>query len=432
MPQLITAQLVEAAASEGRDRVELPTGAIVTPAARDRASELRVSIGGNGAATASHPNPTRPAQMDVSATAPRGGPARPSTTWAGSGGPQRTTSGFVDADTHVIETATAWSYADPADERYMPRPVEGVGSRSGDFWYADGQMVPRGALNPNDAYGEGTRDLADVDARIDHMDRLGVEIQVLFPSFFLLAVYQHPEPQVAACRSYNRWLADVCSRARGRIRWGLMPPLLDMNETISELRFGKENGACSIVLQGVEIERMLTDPYFTPLYEEASRLDLALSIHIGVTNRRMGELGMHGGVMLLVSNNLVAFHSLICSDITTRFPKLRFGFLESGSQWLPFALQEARRAAASLGGYEFSDSDTGGSFPFFVACQVDDDLPYVLNNFPQDRLVLGSDYGHADIGWDMEGHRILAERTDVDPAILQKIVNTNGRLLYGL
>ncbi len=90
------------------------------------------------------------------------------------------------------------------------------------------------------------------------------------------------------------------------------------------------------------------------------------------------------------------------------------------------------RPAASLGGYEFSDGDTEGSFPFFVACQVDDDLPYILNHFPQDRLVKGTDYGHADVGWDMEGPRILMERTHVDQAVLQKIVNTNGRLLYGL
>ena len=32
----------------------------------------------------------------------------------------------------------------------------------------------------------------------------------------------------------------------------------------------------------------------------------------------------------------------------------------------------------------------------FVACQTDDDLPYVLKYSGEDQLVIGSDYGHAD------------------------------------
>ena len=37
-----------------------------------------------------------------------------------------------------------------------------------------------------------------------------------------------------------------------------------------------------------------------------------------------------------------------------------------------------------------------GSSQLFVACQTDDDLPYVLKYAGENCLMIGSDYGHAD------------------------------------
>jgi predicted TIM-barrel fold metal-dependent hydrolase len=179
----------------------------------------------------------------------------------------------------------------------------------------------------------------------------------------------------------------------------------------------------------MEVNRLLSDHYFHPMYEEASRLNLAIATHVGVTTRVIGELVPKGGIMLLVTPNVVAFHALRSSDAATRFPRLRFGFLESGSQWLPFALQEGHRATSRLPGYGDGDESSN---QFFVACQIDDELPFVMGRFPHSGLVIGTDYGHADIGFDMGGHRMLLERTDVDRSILEGIVSSNARKLYGL
>ena len=54
-----------------------------------------------------------------------------------------------------------------------------------------------------------TRDLADVGARIKHMDELGIDIQVLYPSIFLDQCTERADTEVALCGAYNRWLADV-------------------------------------------------------------------------------------------------------------------------------------------------------------------------------------------------------------------------------
>src|SRR6266550_1825915 len=98
-------------------------------------------------------------------------------------------SGFVDADAHVVESEATWSFMDAAEARFRPRPVPGIDEASGratEYWASDGLRV-RATRFPSTAYAEGTRDMGNLPARLEHMDRLGVEIQVLLPSFFLRA-----------------------------------------------------------------------------------------------------------------------------------------------------------------------------------------------------------------------------------------------------
>ena len=45
-------------------------------------------------------------------------------------------------------------------------------------------------------------------------------------------------------------------------------------EAVDQLRWAKENGACGVMKKGVECGRSSSHPYFFPLYEEASRLDI--------------------------------------------------------------------------------------------------------------------------------------------------------------
>jgi hypothetical protein len=61
-----------------------------------------------------------------------------------------------------------------------------------------------------------TRDLADISARLKHMDELGIEVQVLYPSIFLDQCTERPDTDVALCGAYNRWLADVWKQSEGR------------------------------------------------------------------------------------------------------------------------------------------------------------------------------------------------------------------------
>jgi predicted TIM-barrel fold metal-dependent hydrolase len=68
----------------------------------------------------------------------------------------------------------------------------------------------------------------------------------------------------------------------------------------------------------------------------------------------------------------------------------------------------------------------------YVACQTDDDLPYVLKYAGEDNIVIGSDYGHNDTSSEIEALRLLKEQGEVEPRIIDKILYDNAKALYGI
>ena len=68
----------------------------------------------------------------------------------------------------------------------------------------------------------------------------------------------------------------------------------------------------------------------------------------------------------------------------------------------------------------------------FVAAQVEDNLPEILELVGPDRLVYGTDYGHLDIGSDPDGMHAMTSRRDIDAGVARKIVDANGRRLLGI
>src|SRR5215510_4396836 len=194
---------------------------------------------------------------------------------------------IIDADTHIDETEDTWEYMQESDLQFKPTTAYPP-SRNPDmlptrYWVIDGKRQLRFIRGDEES---GTvvesRELLDVQVRLKHMDELGTDIQVIYPTLFLMEATERPEVSTALRRSYNRWLADRCAESHGRLRWVCLPPLMDMEESVKELQFAKDHGACGILKKGdLEAGKWPADPYFLPLYEEANRLELAICTHIG-------------------------------------------------------------------------------------------------------------------------------------------------------
>ena len=180
--------------------------------------------------------------------------------------------GAIDADAHVIETVQTWSYLDDEERRFTPqlmtqsfgaevRSNEGIPVR--DFWVIEGRAHGKDR-NVGTNTSQESREMLSVESRLAHMDELGIETQVLYPTLFLRPVVEQAERERALCKSYNRWMGDLWRQGKSRLRWVAKPPLQFFEQAPAvvreELEWAKNNGVCGIFMRGLECERALGAP----------------------------------------------------------------------------------------------------------------------------------------------------------------------------
>lgn len=339
----------------------------------------------------------------------------------------------IDSDAHVLESERTWDYMLESERALRPLIVATPddASSGGESWLIDGTYIGK-ARNVGRDTARETREMQDIKARIRHMDDLAVDVQVLYPTVFLRPFTRRPDVELAMTRSYNRWLTDIWKAAPDRLRWVAVLPLLTMDKALAEARFAKENGACGIFMRGLEGDKRVSDSYFFPLYEEAARLNLPVCVHsatgsFAVHDFFAGECGFSKFKLAVVGS----FHTLIFNEIPDKFPKTRFGFIEVSSQWVPYAIHDFARRFERRG-IKVDKTEVLRKNRIYVACQTDDDLPYVLKYSGDDMIVIGTDYGHNDTSSEILALRKLKEDGDVPPHVVRKILDDNARALYGL
>src|SRR5262245_25791820 len=104
------------------------------------------------------------------------------------------------------------------------------------------QRLPRGDRVPgmgqpdkyHEIYPPGAPTLDDVPARLEHLDRLGIDVQVLFSTFFIQSNFSRPLVEAALARSWNRWMAERTADSGGRLRWACRVPLLMQDRAFEE------------------------------------------------------------------------------------------------------------------------------------------------------------------------------------------------------
>ncbi|HTE84946.1 MAG TPA: amidohydrolase family protein [Dehalococcoidia bacterium] len=367
--------------------------------------------------------------------------------------------GVIDSDTHVVESEQMWEFFDEAMKPRRPTlvafadPATGI---TGNRWVIDGKLFPRpfgrgGAFLATPPMNEqqavdmewSSRSLNDPAARVAAMESLGIQSQVIFPTLFIAYLTDEVDLEVALCRAYNRYMADACSHAPDRLRWIAVPPLRSIAESIGELNFARENGAAGILMRGLEGDRSLAEPYFHPIYAEASRLGLPVCIHIGGGSPTLNEMADTRYMFNFASQRLlpvIAFHDLLSARIPEQFPDLRIGFIEATASWVPFVLHFLQRrlnmgvvSQEKLGPALFRD------YRMFVACEADEDIPYLLTHIGEDNLLIGTDYGHhgarrgpADQSVELDLVSVIGAREDVPPSVVNKMLRENPRHFYAL
>ncbi len=354
----------------------------------------------------------------------------------------------IDSDAHVVETERTWDFMDPKDAKFRPQLVQSPEEPTRQHWVIDGeirgfrfptlteiQMEARSQRGRNITTPQAARELDDVGLRLQDMDRLGIDVQVLHHTLWIEQVAERPEVERAICRGWNRWLGDIWRQSGGRLRWSCVPPYMSLDAALEEMQTAKENGAVAVNMRPIEGTRTILDPYFYPIYEEAVRLDMSVAVHIANANpsivnilRTPEDPGSAFGIFRIPT--VASCHALIMSKIPERFPELRWGFIEASAGWVPWIITESKNRYQGAA-RKFPDNVLK-EYNIYVTCQTDDDIPYILQCAGDDNILIGTDYGHFDPSSEVDAISIFKGMEGISEESMRKILSDNPKVLYGI
>jgi uncharacterized protein len=364
-----------------------------------------------------------------------------------------------DADAHVEESADTWKYLDETFSRRRPVPITLedqpalLGQNS--FWLIDGAVVPRTSGKGLSLFGTpatsrharekpfaiGSQELTDIEARLQDLDRFGIETQVVNSTLLNATLSPDIQFEHALCRAYNSWINEVCARASGRLRWNAMIRLTHAGKAVEELRRVAQLGAAAAEIHGMAGDRLLDSRDFDPFWSEAEKLNMPVYVHIGFESPAFTGLFENLFMSIAFSNRaslLMGFLAIVGTGVAERFPRLRFAFAEAGVEWLPW-LVHVMDSYWRMGRGIFKDDPGFGHSKtkpseilrdgnIYMVCEEDEDLRETLNIIGSDRLMLGSDMPHSESH--PNSFQKFHERSDLSAEIKTQILGANARRFF--
>lgn len=364
---------------------------------------------------------------------------------------------IFDADSHVEEAEAVWEHLDPAYAHRRPvvieRAVDPTPYQQDAFWLIDGQTFPRpygyGALmfgTPvNSRFAKAkkfsieSQTLVPPEARIADMDRLGIDVQVIYPTIFLDTLSQDIAFEGALMRSYNTWLAETCSRFPDRLKWAAVIPQRSPRDGAAEIRRAKELGAVAGLIYGTAGERVMHEPDMDEVWAEAERLDIALAVHTGWNMQSLLAKmdSFYCSTALGVVPSMFGLFSVLGGGILERFPKLRFGFFEAGADWLPYMVNRMERLWTVYSANDWPGTGKYGPRHWLANgniyfCVEGDEqfLPQVAELLGEDHLMTSADLPHDEALDEAIGQ--IQSRSDISATLKSKILCDNALRFYGV
>ncbi len=374
---------------------------------------------------------------------------------------------IYDADAHVFTTPEMWADLPAKYHMRRPRPVRfGDSADLGMWtsaWLVDGQVEPR-PLGPGTHaantpgmvladYGAeefrayaglspvacGT--LTDVQARIDAIDRLGIDVQMLFPSTIMATMTTDPGFEAALFRGHNRYFAEQCAKAPKRLRWAGLVPMRDTKlalETVAEL---KSQGAAAFVVFGTVGEKMLSDESFEPIWDAMAASGLPVCVHMAMSYPPFSSLChsiMDANMIGKAMPAQLAFVAIFSHGILHKYPKLKIGFLEFGGEWIFYSVGRMEHYTEVNRGRmpdpsvlsKASVKDLVRSGRFFLGMEAEDEMiPEEIKLLGDGALMYSSDFPH-DEGRDNAAEQLISHPTLTETQ-KRNILYNNAAAFYG-
>jgi aminocarboxymuconate-semialdehyde decarboxylase len=271
--------------------------------------------------------------------------------------------------------------------------------------------------------------------RIEDMDRLGVDMQVLSPPPVMFCYWAEAKAGQAFARLQNENVAAIAARHPRRFMGMATVPLQDVALGIAELRHARER----LDLRAVEIGtcpggRDFDDPALLDFFAACCDLGMAVFVHPATPLIGQERLGKYY-FPLIVGNPLesaLAISTLIFGGVLQRLPELRICFAHGGGAF-PFTLARLNHgwkvrpegpAAIPKEPREYARRIYVDSLTHSAA-----NLKFILAELGTERVVIGSDYPF-DMGYD-DPVGVLAA-AGLEPGVRAAIEETNATRFLGL
>lgn len=259
------------------------------------------------------------------------------------------------------------------------------------------------------------------DARLSVMDEEGVEKILLFPTFgygLEEALAADPEAAMATISAFNRWLEDDWGYAhQGRIFAAPMLCLADPEEAVVELERLLSSGTVVVTMRPApaacaEGRKSLGDPAFDGIWARLSEAKVPVAFHIADSGyqRYMADWGDDPEFRPIARGNMTmgkliyqerpifdTVAALVTQGVFKRHPKLCIASIENGALWLPLLIKKLTKA------YHQKTIDAFGEPPLdtlrrslWVSPYAEDDFPELIALLGTDRVLMGSDWPHAE------------------------------------
>ena len=365
-----------------------------------------------------------------------------------------------DADNHYWESVDAFTrYRSPAFKNRGLRLVEEdgqtryyIGDRKHPILPGPGDLhgrpVPgslfdffagKVASNPNDPalWAEQPVDHPEWfnrDARLACMDDQGIQAAWMFPSHGV-CIEGPMQPDVEASMhiigAFNRWLDDDWGFAyKDRIFATPLLTLSDIDFALSELEWALLRGARVITLRNGPAYtrdgmRSPADPMFDPFWARVEEAGITVTVHAGFDDGygsvdtavgRVWNLDIEGKaktmlvgldktwdfdsqlVYMIQKHRLVRDFAavLVAHGLFTRFPQLKFAFIENGGTWVGPLLHDLQVSHVQHPGMYRENPVDQFHRNCWVSPFVEDDVADLARHIPAERILFGSDWPHAE------------------------------------
>jgi predicted TIM-barrel fold metal-dependent hydrolase len=298
--------------------------------------------------------------------------------------------------------------------------------------------VPKGRKAPNES--------PDAEGWGKFLDDSGIDAAVIYPSrLFHIGLIRDVEYSAAVARAYNNYLYDNFTSKDERLFGAAVLPLANGQIAAQELRRAvNELGMVTGTIMISGIQWPLGDEVWYPLYREAEKLDVILTVHSSVDAtlgfdqryfRNFAEVHtLSHGFSLMVQ-----VVSAVLNGVFDVFPKLRMAFLEGGSNWTPFVMEKMddeypknlRRGACRK--LEMMPSEYCRSGRLFWHGELDrPSLRTTIQNIRPDVFFYASDFPHTNSQKVIEEVHEFVERKDFDDETKRSLLCGVADKMYGL